>query len=110
MLHKLQQQPFNSSSVNNRFYRQWEILRINISKAKRYALGWKLQPFFFQIKLNIIDLDNLYRIKEYFGGTGTIGFEQKYAKLTVRKLSELVYYVIDHFGAYTLLIKKYTYN
>jgi len=43
---------------------------VKISKAKGYKLGWKLQPF-FQIKLNVRDLDTLYRIQKYFGGIGT---------------------------------------
>ena len=61
----------------------------------------------FQIKLNIRYLDILYRIREYFGGAGTIGFEKNYAKLNIRKLSEPVEKVIPHFEAYPLLTKKY---
>ena len=79
---------------------------IKISKAKGYKLGWKLQPF-FQIKLNVRDLDILYRIKEYFGGVGTIGFEKNCAKYTIRKLSDIVDILIPHFEAYPLLTKKF---
>lgn len=79
---------------------------IKISKAKGYALGWKLQPF-FQIKLNVRDLDILYRIKEFFGGAGTITFDKNFARFNIRKLSDLVDNVIPHFEAYPLLTKKY---
>jgi hypothetical protein len=35
-------------------------------------------------------LDILNRIQEYFGGAGTISYEKNFAKLNIRKLSELV--------------------
>lgn len=52
------------------------------------------------------DLDILYRIKDYFGGAGTIGFEKNFAKLNIFKLNELEK-VIPHFESYPLLTKKY---
>lgn len=79
---------------------------VKIYKSKGYALGWRLQPF-FQIKLNRRDLDVLYRIKEYFGGVGTISFEKNFAKFTIIKVSELIEKVIPHFETYPLLTKKY---
>lgn len=79
---------------------------IKISKGKGYKLGWKLQPF-FQIKLNVRDLDTLYRIKEYFGGAGTISFDKNLAKYTIRKLSDIVNILIPHFETYPLLTKKF---
>jgi len=78
---------------------------VKIYKSKGYALGWRIQPF-FQIKLNVRDLDILYRIKDYFGGAGTIGFEKNFAKLNIFKLNELEK-VIPHFESYPLLTKKY---
>jgi len=79
---------------------------IKIYKAKGYALGWRIQPF-FQIKLNARDLDILDRIKEFFGGAGTISFEKNSAKLVIIKLSDIIEKVIPHFEAYPLLTKKY---
>lgn len=79
---------------------------IKISKAKGYRLGFKLQPV-FQIKLNIRDLDILYRVKEYFGGAGIISIEKNLAKLNISKLSDILEKVIPHFLAYPLLTKKY---
>ena len=79
---------------------------IKISKAKGYKLGWKIQPV-FQIKLNIRDLDILYRIKEYFGDAGIISFEKNLAKLNISKLSDILDKVIPHFLTYPLLTKKY---
>ena len=79
---------------------------IKIYKAKGYKLGWRLEPF-FQIKLNARDIDILYRIKEYFGGVGTISFEKNTAKYIIRKLSDIVDILIPHFEAYPLLTKKF---
>lgn len=79
---------------------------VKIFKAKGYKLGWRLQPF-FQIKLNVRDLDILYRIKEYFGGRGTISFEKNSAKYIIINLSDIVDVVIPHFEAYPLLTKKF---
>lgn len=79
---------------------------VKLFKAKGYALGWRIQPF-FQIKLNARDLDLLYRIQVFFGGAGTISFEKNSAKLIIRKFSDLVDRVIPHFEAYPLFTKKY---
>lgn len=40
------------------------------------------------------------------GGAGTISFEKIFAKLTIRKLSELIEKVMPHFETYPLLTKK----
>lgn len=81
-------------------------LRFLNPKGGYAARGWRIQPF-FQIKLNVRDLDILYRIKEFFGGAGSITFEKNSAKFIITKLSDIVEKVIPHFDAYPLLIKKY---
>ena len=57
--------------------------------------------------MNIRDLDTLNRIQVYFGGAGTITFDKNFARLNIRKLSELIEKVIPHFETYPLLTKKY---
>lgn len=79
---------------------------VKIYKSKGYALGGRLQPFFFQIKSNRQDLDVLCRIKEYFEDVGTIGFEKNSAKFTIIKVSELIEKGIPSFEMYPLLTKN----
>ncbi len=79
---------------------------VKIFKSKGYKLGWRINPF-FQIKLNIRDLQILNRIQVYFGGIGIISFENNFAKLVVSKPKDLLAVVIPHFVTYPLLTQKY---
>ena len=75
---------------------------------------------FFQIKLNLRDLELLKRIQAHFGGAGKISFEKNFAKYTVITVNELMHFVIPsasvvpvvlttpgtHFEKYSLLILR----
>jgi hypothetical protein len=41
-----------------------------------------------------------------FGGAGTISFEKSFAKLTIRKLGELIEKIMPHFETYPLRTKR----
>lgn len=65
----------------------------------------------FEINLHVKDLDLLYKLKSFFGGSISIPSTRKDARLKITNLKEIYQYVIPHFKEYPLQgMKKLDYD
>ena len=71
----------------------------SVLKSSSYKFGWEVQPI-FQIKLHIRDYPLLLRIQHSLGGIGTVSSNQSSCAFRVKKLSELIEFILFFFDKY----------
>ena len=78
---------------------------LSISPSSRYKLGWSVTVC-FQIVLHIKDIDLLYKIKEFFGGVGSIVKYKRRCNYIVNGHSDLINVILPHFDVFPLITQK----
>lgn len=80
---------------------------IEISKAEKFLLGWKISPI-YSIGLHSKDLALIEDIQSFFNGAGKIYLlnDSKMVFFRIKSVKEIAQYVIPHFDKYPLLSQK----
>lgn len=78
---------------------------ILVVRSKSNLIGWQIQPRFV-IEVNIKDIDLLLKVKDFFGGIGSVTTTKSVARFAVYGFKDIVNVILKHFEDYPLQSAK----